>query len=226
MAVHLGALRDAPGASAERKRWGRGNGGGRGAYCGRGVKGQKARKGNGKPGILFDGGQKGLKKLPKVGATPSNPVVHVKLNVGTVADWVRAGRLDADEVITMQDLRNSGAVSKRILWGIKLLGRGAEKVDRPIHLQVSAVSAAARAAVEAAGGSVTTVYYNNLGLKALLKPESFEKKGRRLPSAPRAWPPRDNGRYDVIGQLPPAREVPAAIPVLPPPSASASMTAA
>jgi len=42
-------------------------------------------------------------------------------------------------------------------------------VDFPLHLQVSAVSAPARAAIEAAGGSVTTVYYNRLGLRALLK---------------------------------------------------------
>lgn len=42
-------------------------------------------------------------------------------------------------------------------------------MDRPLHLQVSAVSEQARQAVEAAGGSVTTVYYNRLGLRALLK---------------------------------------------------------
>jgi hypothetical protein len=47
--------------------------------------------------------------------------------------------------------------------------QGAHKVDRPLHLQVSAASAPARAAVEAAGGSVTAVYYNRLGLRALLK---------------------------------------------------------
>ncbi len=46
------------------------------------------------------------------------------------------------------------------------------------------------------------------------QPESFEKKGRGLPSAPRAWPPRDNGKYEVIGALPPRRDVPGA-PALP-----------
>jgi hypothetical protein len=43
--ARLNALRDEVGAVEDRKRWGRGNGGGRGTYCGRGVKGQKARKG-------------------------------------------------------------------------------------------------------------------------------------------------------------------------------------
>lgn len=55
-----------------------------------------------KPGILFDGGQKGLKKLPKAGARPSNPVVHATVSLGTVVDWVKAGRLDAARPITMQ----------------------------------------------------------------------------------------------------------------------------
>lgn len=42
--------------------------------------------------------------------------------------------------------------------------------------QVSQVSERARAAIEAAGGSVTTVYYNQLGLRALLKPDWFAAK--------------------------------------------------
>ncbi|KAI8465220.1 MAG: hypothetical protein J3K34DRAFT_473612 [Monoraphidium minutum] len=212
--LKLNSLADAPGAVSERKRWGRGNGGGRGTYCGH------------KPGILFDGGQKELKKLPKVGARPSNPVVYAKVNLETIMEWVRAGRLDASRAITMQDLRNSGAVAKRILWGVKLLGWGADQVDIPLHLQVSACSAPARAAVEAAGGSVTAVYYNTLGLRALLKPEAFEAKGRRLPSAPRAWPPRDNGKFDAIGQLPPARTPPAAPRALPAPPAGGGAPAA
>ena len=44
--------------------------------------------------------------------------------------------------------------------------QGAEKLTTPLHLEVSQASAAARAAVEAAGGSVTTVYYNKLGAPA------------------------------------------------------------
>jgi hypothetical protein len=39
----------------------------------------------------------------------------------------------------------------------------------PLHLQVSSVSPAAKALVEAAGGSVAKVYYTRLGLRALLK---------------------------------------------------------
>lgn len=59
--------------------------------------------------------------------------------------------------------------------------QGAETFDKPLHLQVSQASASAVAAVERAGGSVTTVYYNKLGMRALLKPEWFARKERLLP---------------------------------------------
>lgn len=41
--------------------------------------------------------------------------------------------------------------------------QGGKELQTAVHLQVSQATAAARAAVEAAGGSVTTVYYNKLG---------------------------------------------------------------
>jgi len=56
--------------------------------------------------------------------------------------------------------------------------QGAEQFDVPLHIQVSQASEKARAAVAAAGGSVTTVYYNKLGARAStscqLKPLSSE----------------------------------------------------
>lgn len=68
--------------------------------------------------------------------------------------------------------------------------------------QVSQVSETAKAAIEKAGGSVTTVYYNQLGLRALLKPDWFEAKGRLLPRPARP-PPKLEGRFDRVGELPP-----------------------
>jgi hypothetical protein len=50
-----------------------------------------------------------------------------------------------------------------------VLLQGNERVNVPLHLQVSSVSPAAQKLVEAAGGSVTRVYYTRLGLRALLK---------------------------------------------------------
>lgn len=73
-------------------------------------------------------------------------------------------------------------------------------------IQVSQASEVARRAIEQAGGSVSTVYYNELGLRALTKPEWFEKKGRLLPR-PAKPPPKLEGRFDRVGALPPSRSV-------------------
>ncbi len=76
--------------------------------------------------------------------------------------------------------------------------QGKEAFSAALRLEVSQASAAARAAVEAAGGHVTTVYYNQLGLRALLKPDWFARKGRLMPRAARP-PPRLAGRFDAVG---------------------------
>ena len=85
-----------------------------------------------------------------------------------------------------------------------MLANGAEEFNTKVNLQVTSISAPAREAIERAGGSVTTVYYNELGLRALLRPEWFEKKGRLLPRAARP-PPKLVGRFDVTGELPPVK---------------------
>ena len=46
---------------------------------------------------------------------------------------------------------------------------------------MSKATASARDAIESHGGSLTTVYYNDLGLRALFKPDWFPTKGRLLP---------------------------------------------
>eukprot|EP00877_Chromochloris_zofingiensis_P012213 jgi/Chrzof1/7245/Cz02g16100.t1 len=78
----------------------------------------------------------------------------------------------------------------------------------PLHLQVSAVTPEAKHAVEQAGGTVVTTYYNQLGLRALLKPENFAAKDVLLPAPVRAAPPRDLGKFDIIGQIPPNKQLP------------------
>ena len=56
---------------------------------------------------------------------------------------------------------------------------------------------------------MTTVYYNQLGLRALLMPDWFAKKGRLLPR-PAHPPPKLAGRFDRVGELPPRTQLPAA----------------
>jgi large subunit ribosomal protein L15 len=70
-----------------------------------------------------------------------------------------------------------------------------------MHWQVSRATARAKAAVEAAGGTVRLVYYNKLGFRALLKPEWFAKKGRLVPKGARP-PPKQRDKVDSIGRLP------------------------
>ncbi|GKA46348.1 50S ribosomal protein L15, partial [Tanacetum coccineum] len=65
---------------------------------------------------------------------------------------------------------------------------------------VSRVTVSAKEAVKAAGGSVRKVYYNQLGFRALLKPEWFEKKGRLISNAART-PPKQMDKVDSIGRL-------------------------
>jgi len=108
-------------------------------------------------------------------------------------------------MITMKELRDSGAVRRRIGDGVKILGRGIEDFDVPVHLQVSQVSETARDAIQQAGGSVKTVYYNKLGLRALIRPEWFAKKGRVLPKAAMP-PPKLVTKFEAVGELPPKRE--------------------
>jgi hypothetical protein len=57
-------------------------------------------------------------------------------------------------------------------------------VKTPIHLEVSAASAEAIKAVEAAGGTVTCVHFNKLALRALIKPYKFEILPRRARPPP------------------------------------------
>ena len=63
--------------------------------------------------------------------------------------------------------------------------QGEDRLRDAMHLQVSQVSAKAKEIIEAKGGSVTTVYYNALGLRALLRPEWFARKG----AVPLSWLP-------------------------------------
>lgn len=90
--------------------------------------------------------------------------------------------------------------------------QGAHFLKQPVHLQVTEASASARQAVEQQGGSVTTVYYNQLGLRALLKPDWFAEKGRLLPR-PAQPPPKLTLDYDQIGELPPNLNVPAPVQI-------------
>ena len=151
--MNLNELRDRPGSRLKSKRLGRGIGSGKGKTSGKGVKGQKAREGVALNG--FEGGQLPLyRRLPKRGFWNPFRKEYAPVNLGALAKAIEAGKVDAGQPITEDTLRAAGLLSGRKLAGVRLLATG--EIGRAITITVSGASAAAKAAVERAGGSVTT----------------------------------------------------------------------
>jgi large subunit ribosomal protein L15 len=150
--MKLNELRDNEGARLKFKRLGRGIGSGKGKTSGKGVKGQKAREGVSLNG--FEGGQLPIyRRLPKRGFRNLFRKSYQPINLGTLDAAIEAGKLDAGQMITEEMLIKAGLGNDH-LDGVRLLGVG--EIKRAINITVSGASATAKAAVEAAGGSVTT----------------------------------------------------------------------
>jgi large subunit ribosomal protein L15 len=150
--MNLNELRDNPGARLKSKRLGRGIGSGKGKTSGKGVKGQLAREGVAING--FEGGQMPIyRRLPKRGFTNIFRKTYSPVNLGKLEAAIAAGRIDAGQPITEATLAAAGLVRGR-LDGVRLLGNG--ELTRAITITVSGASASARAAVEKAGGTITT----------------------------------------------------------------------
>lgn len=151
--MKLNELRDNEGARAKFKRVGRGIGSGKGKTSGRGVKGQKARTGVSLNG--FEGGQLPLyRRVPKRGFVNVFRKEYAPLNLGTLDKAIEDGRLPAGQAIDEAALKAAGLVrSSGKLAGVRLLAKG--EIKHAVAISVSGASAAAVAAVEAAGGSVT-----------------------------------------------------------------------
>jgi large subunit ribosomal protein L15 len=150
--MKLNELRDNPGARLKFKRLGRGIGSGKGKTSGKGVKGQKAREGVSLNG--FEGGQLPIyRRLPKRGFKNLFRKSYAPLNIGTLDKAIEAGKIDAGQMITEEMLIKAGLGNDN-LDGVRLLGVG--EITRAINITVSGASATAKAAVEQAGGTVTT----------------------------------------------------------------------
>jgi large subunit ribosomal protein L15 len=150
--MKLNELRDNPGARLKFKRLGRGIGSGKGKTSGKGVKGQKAREGVSLNG--FEGGQLPIyRRLPKRGFRNLFRKSYAPVNIGTLNAAIESGRIDGSQMITEAMLIAAGMGNDH-LDGVRLLGVG--EIKRAINITVSGASATAKAAVEAAGGTVTT----------------------------------------------------------------------
>ena len=148
----LNELSPREGSTKGRMRVGRGPGSGKGKTAGRGVKGQKARSGVSIAG--FEGGQMPLHmRMPKRGFNSLNRKDFAEVNLWRLEQAIAAGKLDAKKAIDAAVLVASGVI-RRELDGVRLLGKG--ELKSKLNLTVYSASASAKAAVEKAGGTLTT----------------------------------------------------------------------
>ena len=133
------------------KRLGRGQGSGKGGTAARGHKGAKSRSGYSRK-IGFEGGQMPLqRRVPKFGFTNINRKEFSGVNLDTLQELVDAGKLT--DTVDIDVLIANRIVGKNDL--VKILGRGELKAK--LTVSVHKFTASAKAAIEAAGGSVVTL---------------------------------------------------------------------
>lgn len=144
-------LSPAPGSKRNRKRVGRGDGSGHGTYSGRGVKGQKSRSGyRMKPG--FEGGQLPLiKRLPR-----KRGFTNIFRTEYSVINLSKLNMFESGSEVTPEILTATGLV-KSLRQPIKILAEG--EISHPLSVKAHKFSTAAKAKIEAAGGSVEEVEY-------------------------------------------------------------------
>jgi len=149
--MKLNELANISGSTKSRKRIGRGIGSGKGKTGGRGVKGQKSRSGVAIKG--FEGGQMPIHmRLPKRGFNNINAKTFIPVNIGRLQEAIDAKKIDAKKPITIDVLVASGLVT-RVRDGVRLLAKG--DIKSKVNIEVSGASAAAIAAIERAGGTVS-----------------------------------------------------------------------
>ena len=144
MTMRLNEMSPAPGSKKIRLRVGRGASAGQGKTCGRGVKGQRARKG-GYHKVGFEGGQMPIqRRLPKVGfrSKVAPLVAEVRLN--------ELARIEGG-VIDLASLKRANLVPARAERA-RIMRSGEIKVA--VTIRGVGVTKGAREAIEAAGGKV------------------------------------------------------------------------
>lgn len=142
--MQLNTLQPAEGSNPAAKRKGRGQGSGNGKMAGRGHKGQKSRSG-GMPKVGFEGGQMPLqRRLPKIGFTSRKAKFVSEIRLDTIS------RLDA-EVIDVAALKAADLISD-VIKEVKVINSG--EITKAVKLSGLRTTASAKAAIEAAGGSV------------------------------------------------------------------------
>jgi large subunit ribosomal protein L15 len=142
--MQLNSLKPGAGSRSPSKRVGRGMGSGTGKTCGRGHKGQKSRSGGRvRPG--FEGGQQPLQmRLPKFGFNSAKARITAEVTLSEVSSVV-ADVIDLQALIDADLLKGTMKRAKVILSG---------KIEKAVNLKGIKATKGARAAIEAAGGSI------------------------------------------------------------------------
>ncbi len=147
--MKLHELAPTPGSKKRRMRVGRGDGSNWGGTAGRGHKGQKSRTG---AAIRhhFEGGQTPtFRRIPKRGFNSGVKEICNVINVSTLAESFKAGDVVDDKAIRM-----AGLIGKTEA-PLKILGNG--EITIALTVKANKFSAAAKAKIEAAGGTCETV---------------------------------------------------------------------
>jgi large subunit ribosomal protein L15 len=144
--MELNSIKPAEGAKKARRRVGRGIGSGLGKTSGRGHKGQKSRSG-GYHKVGFEGGQMPLqRRLPKRGFKSQSAKYNAEITLGELE---RLGAAEVD-MLTLKQAKLIGEMTKNV----KVIKSGALTIKVALSGGILA-TAGAKAAIEAAGGSVS-----------------------------------------------------------------------
>ena len=137
-------MKPAPGARRARLRVGRGASAGQGKTCGRGTKGQRARKG-GYHKVGFEGGQMPLqRRMPKVGFRSDIKRTRAEVRLHELAKVEGA-------VVDLEALKKAGVVAPEAERAKVVLSG---ELKKAVTLKGVAATKGARPAIEAAGGKV------------------------------------------------------------------------
>ena len=142
--MRLNDMKPAQGARKTRLRVGRGASAGQGKTCGRGVKGQRARKG-GYHKVGFEGGQMPIqRRMPKVGFRSAMQATHAEVRLDELAK-VEGSIIDLDTLKKANVIPTFADHAKVVLSG---------EIKRAVTLKGVGATKGAREAIEKAGGTV------------------------------------------------------------------------
>ena len=155
--IGLNTLKPAPGSRKARKRVGRGHGSGHGKTSGRGHKGAGSRSGSkSRPG--FEGGQMPIhmrmRKLRGPHMKKSMPFEPFRTHTQAVNLKDLERRFESGDDVTLEALKAKGLGTRKEI-PVKILAKGS--ISKPLTVHAHKFSGAARAAIEAAGGSCQVV---------------------------------------------------------------------